>query len=555
MNEEIPGDSLAATGTRFQRQIRTDRVRPPNTRPRASTASSQAGGHSRGHSRNLSASSITSTTSSLAMFDDPRPRPAPLAISQQDGAARARMSLETFNPAIGNAGTQYGAFQQQQPQSGYSTPTSSTFSAGASSPQFSSGMPSPSSTLSRSSFYNGSRAPRRLSVPGGSTLYQPSGAGSGYPPYFSPMSSASAFSNNNSIVASPTSSVFSHGRRDSDAELEWRRRTWHSGTNSNFAPRPATSGLSYHQTPDDAAPAMSSQPAATQITRLPGIESFDHAPPPAAPARRITSPSQGEQQGRPLSYTSTGDGYATGPSDDRRPSLAWEAGLQQNLTKLDIGNTPGQRGSWGEHSRSYSNVRPTTAPHSGQPQHHGHFVAPQPLQPAAEIRQGMAEHSISDGGDRATKRQAWYGGPIAPTQGSQPIVIGHRTSPESSSSDGVPTPSTSHGREIHPAIRHANGMIEIQPPGSVLTEDQRLMMQAHYQQQNKPEPVRADSGFHSYTPAYGQMAPEYAMHSGHDVQMHHGYSPAASRPSYDMGRLEALVAVATSENRAVERRS
>jgi hypothetical protein len=64
VNEEIPGDSLAATGTRFQRQIRTDRVRPPG-RARVGTGGSQRT-QSRGHSRTLSTSSITSTASTFS---------------------------------------------------------------------------------------------------------------------------------------------------------------------------------------------------------------------------------------------------------------------------------------------------------------------------------------------------------------------------------------------------------------------------------------------------------------------------------------------------------
>ncbi|KAL1311014.1 hypothetical protein AAFC00_001232 [Neodothiora populina] len=560
VNEDIPGDSLAATGTRFQRQIRTDRVRPPNTRPRASTASSHGGHshgtHSRGHSRNLSASSIGSTTSSVGLMEDTRPRPAPLAISQE--GTHGRLSMETFNPAMGPAATstQYAVYQQ--PPSGYSTPTSTTFSAGASSPQFSSGMPSPPSTLSRSSFYNGTRTPsRRLSVPSGSSMYQQSSHGATYPPpYYGQLpasSSVPGFSHAN-VVASPTSSVFSHGRRESDAELEWRRRTWHPGTNPNYAPRPATSGLSYHQTPDDAAPAMSSQPAASQVTRLPGIESFDHAPPPpgAAPKNSATSPPQGVSHSRSLSYASVGESVG---QEERRPS-AWEAGLQQNLNRLEIGPSAPPRGSWHQHSKSLSYIRPTTAPHLGYPQQTYQQAAPPALQAPAEIRQPSYEAQPIRR-DSMHKRHAWYGasGPGL-QQGSQPIPIGHRTSPESISSDGVPTPSTSQGREMHPAIRHANGMIEMQPrssaPNSMTAEEQHRMMQGHYQY--KPEPIRADSGFHAYPHPAGQMPTTYVMHSGHDAQTQHEYHEATPRSNNDMGRLEALVAVATSENRAVEHR-
>ena len=54
--------------------------------------------------------------------------------------------------------------------------------------------------------------------------------------------------------------------------------------------RPATSGLSYYQTPDTPQPVPASQPAAQQAVRLPGIDSFDrvHAQ-PVAPMRRPPS--------------------------------------------------------------------------------------------------------------------------------------------------------------------------------------------------------------------------------------------------------------------------
>ncbi|GAB7346661.1 hypothetical protein MBLNU459_g1790t1 [Dothideomycetes sp. NU459] len=547
VNEEIPGDSLAATGTRFQRQIRTDRVRPPNARPRSSTLSSQGGGHSRGHSRNLSASSVTSTTSSVGMQDEPRARPAPLAIIQ-DSSASARSSLE-FNPAVGAAGTQYG-FYQQSP-TGYSTPTSATFSTGASSPRFSSSMHSPPASITRSSYYNGSRTPssRRLSVPSGIHPFQPQGA-TYPPPYFSPLPSAavSTFSNATSGLTSPTSSVFSHGRRESDAELEWRRRTWHPGTHPSYATRPATSSLTYHQTPDDAVPALASQPAASQMTtRLPGIESFDHVlPPPAVPPRNITSPTQTEHSHR-FSYPGSIDASASGP-EDRRAQQSWETGLQQNLTKLDITSTPPRDNhGWIEQARHFSNERPTTAPQNGYAQHTGHPPAPPVLQPAAEIRRVEGD---APAGTRSNRRQAWYGGPVTAPQGSQPIMIAHRTSPESSSSEGIPTPGTSHGTELHPAIMHANGMIEMQPPGTVLSEEQQKVVRAHYNP--KPEPARTDSGFHAYSQIPGHGHPTYVMQTGHDMQMHSGYPQSAARHNSDMNRLEALVAVATSETRAVE---
>ncbi|KAI7605198.1 hypothetical protein KC319_g16834, partial [Hortaea werneckii] len=161
--------------------------------------------------------------------------------------------------------------------------------------------------------------------------------------------------------------------------------------------------------------------------------------------------------------------------------------------------------------------------------------------------------------------------------------------------------------EYHPVIVHANGLQEAYPPGGVLPEEhaQHQHQQLQQQQQqhkvpysaNKPaEPIRADSGFQSYHyaqpapptqgppyhhhelhPAYQQQQPQhppppphhtYALQTGHDpsarfyppptnheYQHHHQQQQQQQQhqdrhPATDMGRLEALVAVATSEGRA-----
>ncbi|KAL9024344.1 MAG: hypothetical protein Q9196_006584 [Gyalolechia fulgens] len=132
VNEDIPGDSLAATGTRFQRQIRTDRVRTPTGRSRASTASSQ-GSHGRGHSRNLSASSVGSTASTISRGDDNRRRPPPLIMSSGDQNARVRPTIDTLG-AQTSTPPPHG-FSKESSE-GLSTPTSTTFSNGASSPGY-----------------------------------------------------------------------------------------------------------------------------------------------------------------------------------------------------------------------------------------------------------------------------------------------------------------------------------------------------------------------------------------------------------------------------------
>ena len=488
----------------------------------------------------------------MSISEEGRKRPAPLAMAQDgDGAPRARLTLETFVPPGGSPGPQYAYYSQQSP-SGYSTPTSATFSNAPSSPRFTPSMQPPSPNLSRSSFYNGTRPPaRRLSVPSASNPFQQGPHGTTYPPvYFSPIPSSggSVHSNASSMMASPTNSVFSIGRRESEAELEWRRRTWHPGTYQNYVARPATSGLSYHQTPDDSKPTLASQPAASQITRLPGIESFDHAPPPpTAPTRQLSNPTHVDQFGRHAGYNAPAESSASG-REHRRTTSGVEAALHHNLNTLAIGNaTPSKP------PQTYKEQHPVRhlsfAERSTASGHHG-FSQPKPNTVMFTDPSLQGGHQDQSDDARKTRRQGWYGAPVASSSGSQPIMIAQRTSPEdSSSSEGVPTPSTSQGTELHPAIRHANGTIEMQPPGTVLTEGQQKVVRS--QSHSKPEPTRADSGFQPYMQYPGSLPGAYVTQAGHETAVYPGYSQQLARPVHDMGRLEALVAVATSEKHAV----
>ncbi|KAF2495507.1 hypothetical protein BU16DRAFT_391310 [Lophium mytilinum] len=547
VNEDIPGDSLAATGTRFQRQIRTDRVRPPGSRSRANTLGSQ-GGHSRGHSRNLSSSSITSTTSTISTVSTPqdsRRRPPPLAMAN-DGAARARLSLETYNPPLmGSPGPQYTNYGNQSP--GVTTPTSATFSASGSPNRFPSGLQSPISTVPRSLTW-GSRTPgRRLSVPSGANPFQgPQGSIPAPLPYLTPMpsSTSSTFSANNSLFASPTSSVFSESRRESNAsESDWRRRTWHPGTYSSLGPRPATSGLSYYQTPDAPHPSFSSQPAASQTTRLPGIESFDHAPPPLSLARR-PSPMQIDPPSR-SAFPSMQDQARAGD----RTSISWDSSLQKGLNRLDITSPtpPRETQGWSHYQGPQSqatSVRPTTAPHTGYYSYQASAPIPQQAQAPPREDRLSQEQPVTP---RKNKRHGWYNGPLpqsqpAPSQAGRTI---QRTSPEdSSSSEGVPTPSTSSLAEYHPAIVHSNGYIEAHPPGVPVDEHKPTV----------PQPVvdRGTVSLQTY-PTAGPP-PQRAYQVEHD-RMGFGQRPHDSHPgANDMRRLDVLVAVATGEQAGVPSR-
>lgn len=467
------------------------------------------GGHSRGHSRNLSTSSIGSTASSIGTPD----RRQPALAMANDPAARARLSLNTYE----NPGENGQMYYNQSPTT-YGTPPSAAYSTGPGSPHFG----SPNSTISRSSFYNGARhAPgRRLSVPSAANPFM-NPANNTYPgPYFSPIPSGTSttFSQSGSVFGSPTSSVFSHGRRDSEAELDFRRRTWHPGTYANYSQRPATSGLSYHQTPDDQRPAVSQQPAASQL-RLPGIESFDHAPPPTV--RQNPSPMMLDAR----------------PSSSHRQS---DAALQQGLTRLDItaANAPVE-GQWQPVQPIFNQAQPGPGP---QYAHHQHSAS-------------MGEHI---GTPPKSRRKGFYGAPAPVNQlGAPNYGTVQRTSPEDSgSSDGAPTPSSSLGPEYHPVIVNPSGATEQQfaPGGAVATEEQNKVGSAA-SQPSQTQPVRADSRPQSYIPNTNPMQPPYTynLQSGHDPNFATSEYPQPR--NHDMGRLEALVAVATNESRAVEHRS
>lgn len=443
VNEEIPNDSLAATGTRFQRQIRTDRVRPSG-RPRTGTAGSSTGAHSRGHSRNLSASSIGSTSSNYSVVTEAKRRPPPLLMAN-DGTNRSSLGLEP--PQTPPA--QYRGFSTGSP-GGLSTPTSANFSATPGSPGFMSSMGSPISTSSRSGGFFSSRPPtRRLSVPSGSSPYQ-----NQYPPgypltYINQMGSSSPHgSSNSSVFASPTSTTFPIGAGQPVAPGEdWRRRTWHPstfpGANINYG-RPATSGLTYSQTPDAPQPAHAQHAtaAAGQAPRLPGIESFDHVQHRSyTPPRRQPSPMQVD--------SISAD---TQPQDPRgrQGHVSWDGPRHSQYPELDDQADRGHTaGSWSH--QTMHEIHNVSMRHQEPPRHLD--MGPPPSMMTSQQQQQLARDALeAQPSARNSKRQGWYNGPLPPA----------RTSPEdSSSSDGVVTPGMT-AVEVHPVIMHSGGYIDPQ---------------------------------------------------------------------------------------------
>ncbi|KAI9658206.1 MAG: hypothetical protein M1829_006810 [Trizodia sp. TS-e1964] len=385
VNEEIPGDSLAATGARFQRQVRPHPIRPAGlNRSRASTVGSQSS-HGRGHSRNLSTSSIGSTASNFSQRDEIRHRPPPLIMAAGDASSsRARMAMDAFPDSPAHRDLPFRGYINQS-SSGFTTPAPpATMPGGARSPIYSSATHSPTpSALSHPASIWESKSGRRLSVPSGANPLQSPRSNPFSQAALSPLpsSTSSTFSSSGSILGSPSISS-THSGRDSTDE-SWRRRTWHPESYTSLNTRLLNA---YHPIRQPVFP-----PDATGSTRLPGIESFDTAAPTPlfAGAPEHASPGPGHQ----------------------KEIASWDLSLHQNLTRLDI-----------TRRESFSTPQ--------------HTITPEPTP------------RLSGGVEASTrrKRQGWYNGPL-------------RRSPEdSSSSEGVPTPSAAS--EYNPGIVHSNGWVE-----------------------------------------------------------------------------------------------
>ncbi|KAK0714442.1 hypothetical protein B0T21DRAFT_352358 [Apiosordaria backusii] len=419
VNEDIPIDSLAATGTRFQRQIRTDRVRPTTGRARASTAGSVGPG-GRGHSKSLSTSSITSMASIASTYGggEARRRPPPLVMADP----RSRLSLEPYRGPDGQ-------YYRPASPSDFSTPTSATFSTGQNSPRWGSvASPGSSHSRSHSMYAAGSRTPgRRLSVPSGGNPFQsPHGPGL-RGPLFGPTLNASnsgAFSpGQSSLLSSPTTSTASWSRRDSvsAADEAWRRRTWHPDMRDYNGASRLSQVITPSQFPPDniKLPPANTENQPPQTLRLPGIESFDPIPGrPPTPPRRNPSPMMIDSEvARPPTLLPAGD---LG-SDDRRPTSQWDMGLHRGITRLDI-NTPPRdsAGAWANEANQAlmaraeqahaAPIQPTVRfeqdarPPQGPPP----VNAPPPV--GSRHHYTMSAPSIST--PRESRRHGWYHGPV-----------------------------------------------------------------------------------------------------------------------------------------------
>lgn len=511
LNEEIPTDSLAATGTRFQRQIRTDRVRPAG-RPRTSTMSS-TGSHGRGHSRNLSTSSVGSTSSNFSTSTDTRRRPPPLLMAS-DPVSRPKLGLEPPSTPP----TQYRGFTTNSPGD-MSTPTSA-YSMTPGSPGYGSSIGSPISTSSRTGGFFGNRTPgRRLSVPSGASPFpQPYGHPYGGQYMTSMAPPGVGNSGSSSYYASPTVSNFSYAPQQYQVSPgeDWRRRTWHPSTYPasayNYA-RPATSGLSYSQTPDAPQPAhVQTAPtisAVIQAPRLPGIESFDQVQHrPSTPPRRGPSPMQIDTAPRAVSSGDAGQANQFGGylPEQRQNRVSWDAST--NPPHPDSGPQASRDAmSWSQQTlNEIQSVTGRQEPTSGSTSLSSSYTGSSNMQHQQQIARDALQ--IENHQNSRNKRNGWYNGPMPPA----------RTSPEgSSSSEGIKTPGTG-AVEVNPVIVHNNEYLE--PHHAALAAE----VQAN--------PCLPSSSQYRAPP------------------QQRNYYGDERRDGQDMGRLEALVAVATSEDKA-----
>jgi C2H2 transcription facotor len=468
VNEDIPAESLAATGTRYQRQIRTDKIRTPGSRARTGNNVTSRNGHSRGHSRNHSSSSIGSTASNYSAIESRR-RPPPLVVANDLGS-RPPPPLE--RPATPSS--HHHGYSASSPD--LVTPTSATFSTNPGSPGYGSVMDSPVSAGSRGEAFNPLSPSRRLSVPAGGHSFHPPPPHTRTHSYTSQApSTASNFSTGSANFASSPPSQFPYPRMDpgiSAAEAERRRRTWHPSSyyiSGSTHSRPVTSRLSFSQTPDSLQPAMRPPPQTSTVStpRLPGIESFDQVQHrPTTPPRRQPSPMEIDSPlppppppPPPPAFTDLRSFHQPAPlnADYRRAHFSWDGSSRHRPATRSNLQAEQSRGttSWGQ--QTLNDLRNAAARPSAQVNTNNAYrpgLAAPPNENPRPLRQGKFLPQLNT--SSRNRRQGWHSGP---SNSASTGPVNRRSPEDSSSSEGVCTPRTS-GAEVHPAIKHSNGDVE-----------------------------------------------------------------------------------------------
>lgn len=471
-------DSLAATGSRFQRQMRTtDRARHAGNRARASTSGS-AGGPPRGHSKSLSTSSINSIGSMGSSYGMPvhadRRRPPPLVMSADP---RSRMSVESYRSGVDS---NY-SYRPHSP-SDFSTPTSATFSTAQSSPRWPSGMGSPTTSARAHSRSQSMYTPdhrtsgRRLSVPSGVAPFQAHATPAGrlsFGPALVNSSNVGAFSppSHNTVPSPAGHAPGWTGRRDSTSSNNtddgWRRRTWHPESRVyNGQQPPLTAQTAVHPNP---APPMATPANAQSNWRLPGIESFDPIPQrPPTPPRRTHSPMAVD----PDSYQRRMPNAQLDsiPVDDRRNLNRYDASLQRGINRLDIGyRTPpsDSAGSWA------SEANKAVQAQAERVHNHVRFEEPPRERYGPPPSRSLHQHTMSAPSfatSREAKRHGWYNGPVAaqrdnvPAQDSKVAQVEKMVHPNFTGFSGFPVPEQpppTQQQQEHPANSRFDALVAV----------------------------------------------------------------------------------------------
>ncbi|KAF7542968.1 hypothetical protein G7Z17_g11132 [Cylindrodendrum hubeiense] len=480
-------------------------IRQAGNRARASTGGS-AGGPVRGHSKSLSTSSITSMSSvgsSYSTVADARRRPPPLVMADP----RSRLSLESYRNAPEGP---YPPYRPASP-SEFGTPTSATFSTGQGSPRWGSGVASPASSHSRSHsvYATGSRTPgRRLSVPSGANPFQSPPTLAIGRPMFGPgpgpgpvnASNGGAFPPaNGNLVSSPNAPAPQWPRRESISSMSdeaWRRRTWHPDSrNPTGNPSQLSTVVSQSSVRPNPPPPIATPSNPQSTLRLPGIESFDPIPQrPATPPRRHPSPMMidSEPPMRPVYQQVPVEAPAP---EERRNLNMYDASLQRGLGRLDINHSTPPRDSAGAWASEVNKAVQAQAEQVRLNPPTVRFEDPPSYQTpkTAAASRALHQHTMSAPSttSRDSKRHGWYHGPVTVHRDARPM-------PEQD-------PRMAHvERMVHPNFTGFSGFpVKEAPP-----QQQHHHHHQHQQQQQPQE------------------------------------RPGNNDP---LGRLEALVAVATSE--------
>lgn len=469
-----------------------------------------------------------------------------------DGTARARMSLEAMtsppNTPPGQAHGFLGHSPGVQLYTGYS--------AGGPGDMGSPYYASPASTTS--AFWPDRMAARRLSVPSGQRPFD-SPHGATYPPGYvrQQMPTPVRYSGNGNSFASPTTGsqtpIDTPGLSPSEADL--RRRTWHPSTYSGF-PRPIRD--SWPQQPAQRIhpefPAVvppSESPSRNQTTRLPGIESFDQyplLPPPRQPTpmlvdrapevRTSTSISTATPAFAP-SFSSQAPAQRPLPpftgAGHRRGNLSIDTTLQRTLTNLDIHGTSSQRDAtqWGQQTlgelQSIGSRPSTSSTYSQASNRQETIPGDQP-----------SGHSQSQSSEFA---QHWNNR-VSADRPQNPTSLPF-TRPENAGNDGINN-SVEYNPDVTQGRTSSDGSQNSNVPSSTGDTVSRLTLDL------------------SRTLFSFPFSSSYILGLSSDMKLqpqNNGFPPTANpntnpgfysgAPSNDSGmdRLEALVAVATSEDK------